>query len=129
MKIREHDFGDSVPFLRTASGEVWSEFTDKPAGDRWRRLAGFIPTGKVCLPVDLFELDEDAVDQDARDDRRIVTRRRFDRLFVDTDYLATIFPKARVALDAVSERVKSAVFFRLARGYDPGGTLQNETGG
>ena len=126
MKVDPASFGDPVPFLRTSKGEVWSEFLDKPAGDRWRRLAGWTPNGRVCLPVELFELDEDVVDQDARDDRRIVVRRRFDRLFADTLYLATVFPGAAAALDAVSERVRSAVCSRLARGYDPGGRMETE---
>ena len=119
-KMKDDDFGSPRPFLRTARGEVWSEFDDKPAGDRWRRLSAFTQSGRVCLPVDLFGLDEDAVDQDARSDRRIVTRRRFDRLFADTGYLGAARPGTRAVFERLAERVKSAVFRRLARGYDPG---------
>jgi len=87
-----------------------------------------MPNSRVCLPVELFDLDEDDVDQDARDDQRIVVRRRFDKLFADTEYLAAVFPMRRKALEVITEEVRSAVCRRMARGYD-GGVVKLETEG
>jgi hypothetical protein len=100
---------DPIPVDLMVDGTAWVEWPHLTGRKRYERFAAVTAAGDVLLPPLGFNLSETAVGEDLAADQRIVFRRREARLYVDTGYLAKLFPEDEARIEYVADAVRRAV--------------------
>ena len=100
---------DPIPVDLMVDGTAWVEWPHLTGRKRYERFAAVTAGGDVLLPPLGFNLSETAVAEEIGADPTIVFRRREARLYVDTGYLAKLFPEDEARIGYVADAVRRAV--------------------